>query len=237
MLRVFDDLAAVQAALAGAAADAIVDAVAARGFCTLVLSGGDSPRGLYTRLAAESRIPWDRVHVFWSDERYVPPTDPQSNYRMARELLLDHVPCPAANVHAMPTHVGDAEAAAVEYEATLRSVLANRQPLFDLSILGIGPDGHTASLFPGSSVLGEQTRLVRAVTNAPAAAATRLTLTLPALASSARTCVLVTGAAKADALHRALTGPINPHICPASALRRIPGVDWWADRSAAARMS
>jgi 6-phosphogluconolactonase len=122
-----------------------------------VLSGGNTPRTLYGLLASEFRdqIPWAHVHVFWGDERYVSPDDPDSNYRMAKETLLDHVPCPAGNVHPMPTNFPSADAAARDYENTLRNYFGTDWPHFDLSLLGLGEEGYTASLFPGSPALGE----------------------------------------------------------------------------------
>jgi 6-phosphogluconolactonase len=138
------------------AAEAVVDringAVRTRGTCSIVLSGGNTPRTLYRLLASHppSPIPWAHVQVFWGDERYVPPDDPRSNFGMAKETLLDHVSCPAANVHRMPTQFADADIAARDYEHTLRSRFDGEWPDFDLVLLGLGADGHTASLFPGS---------------------------------------------------------------------------------------
>ena len=126
------------------------------------------------------QIPWPFIHVFWGDERYVSPHDPDSNYRLARETLSDHVPCPAANIHPMPTQFPSPENAAGDYERTLRNHFGTDWPHFDLLLLGIGKEGHTASLFPGSSALGERTRWVAAV-ETPADPPLRLTLTLPVL--------------------------------------------------------
>src|SRR5262249_49804097 len=139
---------------ADAAATVIKHAVQTSGRCSLVLSGGNTPRTLYSQWATRfaQEIPWGGVHLFWGDERFVPPDDPHSNFRMAREALLDHVPIPAANVHRMPT-AGTPEQAAAAYEATLRGHFDGDQPRFDLLLLGLGPDGHTASLFPRSPAL------------------------------------------------------------------------------------
>ncbi len=234
-VRMFRDGPEVGLHAAEAAARVISDAVAGAGRCALVLAGGHTPRALYEALASRfrDRVPWADVHVFWGDERYVPPDDPQSNYRMARETLLDHVPCPAANVHPMPTQFADPEAAARDYEATLRREFAGEWPRFDLVLLGLGPEGHTASLFPGSPALGEQTRWVRAVT-VSAIPASRLTLTLPVFVRSATTYFLVTGTDKAVALHEVLTGTCDPNDCPAAGVRAAQGVVvWWVDRAAA----
>ena len=186
---------------------------------------------LYGLLASEFRdqIPWAHVHVFWGDERYVAADDPDSNYRMAKETLLDHVPCPAGNVHPMPTHFTPADAAARDYENTLRNYFGTDWPHFDLSLLGLGEEGHTASLFPGSPALGELTRWVVAV-ETPADPPLRLTLTLPALTRAAYTYVLVTGAKKASALRHVLTGVPDPNSYPAAGVRLAEGsLIWWVD--------
>jgi 6-phosphogluconolactonase len=202
-----------------------------------VLSGGSTPRTLHGLLASDFRdqIPWADVHVFWGDERYVSPDDPDSNYRMARETLLDHVPCPAGNIHPMPTHFPSPDAAAREYEKTLRTYFGTEWPHFDLLLLGLGEEGHTASLFPGSPALEERTRWVVAV-KAPADPSLRLTLTLPALTRAANIYVLVTGSKKASALHHVLTDGTDANIYPAAGVRLTPGtLIWWIDREAAAQ--
>jgi len=173
------------------------------------------------------------VHVFWGDERYVSADDPDSNYRLAREVLLDQVPCPAANIHPMPTHFASADDAARDYERTLRGYFGDDWPHFDLILLGLGEEGHTASLFPGSPALGELTRWVVAV-KAPAEPPTRLTLTLPALTRATNIYVLVAGAKKAGALHHVLIGPPDPRTYPAAGLQSTEGaLIWWVDRQAA----
>jgi 6-phosphogluconolactonase len=177
------------------------------------------------------------VHVFWGDERYVLPRDPDSNYRMAKEALLDHVPCPSENVHPMPTHFGSPDAAAREYERTLRSYFATDSPRFDLILLGLGEEGHTASLFPGSPALEERTRWVVAV-NTHARPPLRLTLTLPALTRAANIHVLVAGSTKAHALRHVLTGIPDPNTYPAAGLRFTEGtLIWWVDREAAVQQA
>jgi 6-phosphogluconolactonase len=216
----------------------IGDAVRGHGRCSLVLSGGSTPRTLYGLLASEFRdqIPWTHVHVFWGDERYVLPHDPASNYRMAKEALLDHVPCPTGNIHPMPTHFPSPDAAAREYERTLRSHFGTEWPHFDLILLGLGEDGHTASLFPGSPALGERTRWVIAV-KTHAEPPLRLTLTLPAVTRAANIYVLVAGSKKARALHHVLTEEIpDTNSYPAAGLRLAEGtLIWWVDREAAAQ--
>ena len=151
------------------------------------------------------RFPWARTHWFWGDERFVPEDDPLSNYRMAREALLSKAPIPAANIHPIPTEHLDPEAAAADYERSLRSSYGAGQldparPLFDVTLLGLGTDGHTASLFPGSPALQEKDKWVTAVIGEKPEP--RISLTLPALASSRHVAFLVAGAAKWEMLAR-----------------------------------
>ena len=148
-VRVLPDVNELSLRAALAAVRTINEVVRAKGRCSLVLSGGNTPRLLYTLLGSEFRdqIPWAQTIVFWGDERYVSPDDRKSNYRTARETLLDHVPCPPGNIHPMPTHFPSAAEAARDYERTLRRYFANDWPSFDLVFLGLGVDGHTASLF------------------------------------------------------------------------------------------
>jgi 6-phosphogluconolactonase len=234
-IRICADVNDLSRRAAGTAVRAIDDAVRDHGECSLVLSGGGTPRTLYRLLASEfrDRIPWTHVQVFWGDERYVPPHDPDSNYRMAKEALLDHVPCPAGNIHPMPTHLPSPDAAAQEYERTLRSYFGTDWPHFDLVLLGLGEEGHTASLFPGSPALAERTRWVVAV-ETPAQPPVRLTLTLPALTRAASISVLVAGAKKAGALHHVLADVPDPDTYPAAGIRSTQGtLIWWVDREAA----
>jgi 6-phosphogluconolactonase len=236
-VRVCADVNELSLRAAQAAVHTINDSVRATGRCSLVLSGGSTPRTFHGLLASDFRdeIPWASVHVFWGDERYVSPDDPDNNYRMARETLLDHVPCPAGNIHPMPTHFPSSDAAAREYEKTLRTYFGTEWPNFDLLLLGLGEEGHTASLFPGSSALDEQTRWVVAV-KTPANPPLRLTLTLPALTRATNIYVLVTGAKKANALHHVLASVPDPNIYPAAGVRFTEGtLVWWVDRAAAAQ--
>jgi 6-phosphogluconolactonase len=224
---------------ADALAEVLRETVERKGRCSLVLSGGDTPRGMHRALASSHKgsVPWDSVHIFWSDERYVPPGDPRSNAGMARETLLDHVPCPAGNIHAMPTTMDDAEAAARAYEDTLLHYGGGIRPSFDVAILGIGADGHTASLFPHAAELDECTRLVLPVERADAEPPLRLTLTLPVLLNAARTWVLVDGGVKASAVRQALDPSTDPHALPAAFLERARGgVTWWLDEAAASQL-
>lgn len=237
-VRIFPDLEELSARAAEAAVATIGEAVSANGRCSVALSGGDTPRTMHRLLAStyRDRVPWAQVHFFWGDDRYVPPDDERSNYRMARETLLDHVPCPPANVHPMPTHLDDPEQAAREYEAALRDYFGSTAPHFDLVVLGIGPDAHTASLFPNSPVLEERTRWVVPVT-ADAEPPLRLTMTWPALRHARHTYVLVSGGKAADALRHALAKPANPTRYPAAGIRQAEGeVVWWVDVAAASRL-
>ena len=236
-LRVYADVNAVSLGAAEHAAAVMIDAVDRRGACWLVLSGGTTPRTLYELLATRfrDRIPWTHVHVFWADERYVPADHPFSNARMAREILLSHVPCPAFHVHPMLTSFASPDAAARDYDRTLRAYFVDDWPRIDLAILGLGQEGHTASIFPGSPAVSESERWVLAV-QAPVEPATRLTLTLPVLTHAANIAVLVTGSAKAIALGRLRQGTAAPELFPAVGLRSTSGsLVVWADQAAVDR--
>jgi 6-phosphogluconolactonase len=212
-------------------------AVAARGRCVLALSGGSTPRLLHARLVAmgADALPWPRTFVTFGDERGVPPDDAASNYGMARDTLLAHVPVPETHVLRMEGERPPADAAE-RYEAALRALalrldVADDDALFDLVLLGVGADGHTASLFPGSPALDEGARWVLDV-QAPADVAPRdrLTLTFPALARAREVLVLATGAAKRDAVARAIAGDA---ALPAGRVRGRARTTWLLDRAAA----
>lgn len=235
-VRVFSDVNKLSLRAAEGVVRTINESVQTNGRFSLALSGGNTPRTLYRLLSSQFRdqIPWTRVHVFWGDERYVPLGDPHSNYRMARETLLDAAPCPPGNVHPMPTELSDPDTAARDYEKTLRNYFSGDWPRFDLLLLGIGEEGHTASLFPGSPALEETKRWVVAV-KVPAEPPRRLTLTLPVLSHAANVYFLVTGSNKAQALHSILNRPPDPKNYPASGVSLARGtVIWWVDREAAA---
>jgi 6-phosphogluconolactonase len=236
-IRVVDDLKVLSQRVADEVVTIIDETVRRRGRCSLVLSGGSTPITLHRLLATShrDRIPWSVVDVFWADERYVPHDDSQSNYRMARETLLDQVPCPSANVHPMPTHFPDPDDAAWDYQATLERYWKGGTPQLDLVLLGMGPDGHTASLFPGSSALDERIRLVMAATVPESPR--RLTLTFPALARSAQIHFLVSGAEKAVALGQVVSGADRASY-PAAGVRSAGrSVVWWVDRDAASALA
>jgi 6-phosphogluconolactonase len=184
---------------------------ASHGRFVVALSGGSTPKRAYQILGGMD-LPWTRTHWFWGDERFVPPDDPLSNYRMVREALFDHTPVPAGNIHPVPTQGLGPEAAAAACEAELKSFygadgLDPARPLFDITLLGLGPDGHTASLFPGTAVLAERHKWVAAVIGAKEEA--RITFTYPLLESSRRIAFLVAGADKRRMLGLLLGGDTN----------------------------
>jgi len=235
-LRIMPDMDALSQAAAAAVAQAVHEAVAARGRCCLALAGGVTPRQLYQLLATRYRreIPWNQVHCFFGDERYVPADDPRSNYRMAKEALLDRVHLPVNHIHPMPTNEPDYRQAAALYEQTLREEFGeDPYPRFDLVLLGLGEDGHTASLFPHSTVLEERVRWV-APSLAPTEPHCRLTLTYPVFNHAARVHFLVSGGSKARALRLALRDDAHYEMAPASAIRPPDGeLVWWVDEAAA----
>jgi 6-phosphogluconolactonase len=245
-LEVLPTAALVAEAAARRFVAAANDAIRARGEFVVALSGGSTPRSLYLRLAAESggsNLDWSRIQVLWSDERCVPPDDAASNYRMARQTLLDHVPIPAANVHRIHGE-DDPAAAAAAYERVLRSVL--RRPTgppcgtpatrIDLVLLGLGVDGHTASLFPGTAAVQDRRSWVRAE-YVQAESAWRVTLTPVIINAAACVAFLVSGEAKADVVRKVLEGPRRPHELPAQRIAPADGrVVWFVDAPAAASL-
>ena len=236
------------AALAQAVAEHVVArtaaSIAAQGRCVLALAGGSTPRAAYAMLARGEfvhRIEWPRVHMLWGDERCVPPDDPRSNYRMAREALLDRVPLLPAHIHRIR---GEAEprAAAASYEQLLRELLGSGGPDAlpgagpDLILLGLGHDGHTASLFPGRATVHESVRWV-AADFVEAVGMWRVTLT-PVIINAARNVsFVVSGTTKAERLHQVLEGPYVPERLPAQVVRPTAGrLTWLVDEAAAARL-
>lgn len=219
-------------------------AVASRGRFTVALSGGSTPRRLYALLTDPSAsfckaIPWSRVHLFWSDERHVPPDDPQSNYRMARETLISRVPIPADNVHRIEAELPDAAEAAARYDDELARFFAlspGEFPRFDLMLLGIGPEGHTASLFPGTKALEIRDR--RVVENwVPKVNAFRITMTVPVFTRAAAVQFLISGEDKA-AIVRAIFDSEGPDdALPCQIIRPEAGdLIWLVDRAAASAL-
>jgi 6-phosphogluconolactonase len=235
VIRVFPDLPALSRAAAEEFVAIARDAVAERGRFTVAMAGGRTPAMLYRLLAGEFReaVAWPRVQLFFGDERYVPHGDPQSNCRMVRECLTSHVPIPPGQVHPMPTDEADPETAARAYEATLRQQFGEDRPVIDLVLLGMGADGHTASLFPGTAAPQEQERLVVAV-RANVEPPLRLSLTLPVLAAARRVAFLVAGADKNPAWHRIKADPAAAaREYPAAMVAVAAGqVVWYLDQSA-----
>jgi 6-phosphogluconolactonase len=223
-------------------------AIGAQGRFTVALSGGSTPKALYSLLAANyAAFAWNRIFLFFGDERHVPPTDPDSNYRMVNESLLTKIAIPAENVCRVPAENPDAAAAAADYEAQLRRFFELRSgdrpgdrpgefPRFDLILLGMGPDGHTASLFPDSPALNEQSRLV--VANWVAKLnAHRITLTFPVLNRAAEVLFMASGADKADMLRQVLEGKNTPPF-PSQRVQPSDGkLLWMLDEAAAAKLT
>jgi 6-phosphogluconolactonase len=214
-------------------------AVQARGLFSLALSGGSTPKSLYALLAEDSsfraEVPWDQTHFFWGDERHVPPEHPESNYRMAQETLLSKVPVPSENIHRIKAEDSNAQRAAEKYEETLRAFFrlkAGEFPRFDLVLLGMGTDGHTASLFPGTQALRERKRLV--VANwVEKLHAHRITMTLPVLNRAEMVLFLVSGEEKAETLRRVLADRRGKDPFPSQLIRPIQGkLLWLVDRGA-----
>jgi 6-phosphogluconolactonase len=202
---------------------------------SLCLSGGSTPRALYQTLARapyRDRMPWQRIHWFWGDERFVPSNDARSNYRMVRDALLDRIAAPVGSVHPIPTDGVTLDAAVVAYERELKQFygaeeLSPERPLFDVTLLGLGEDGQTASLLPGTPVLEERSRWVAAV--AGVAPEARITLTYPALESSRDVAFLVSGVAKREILARIREGSAD---VPAARIRPVGRLHWFVDRAA-----
>jgi 6-phosphogluconolactonase len=241
-IRVVDSPPALFQAAAGELTAQAESAIQRHGRFTVALSGGSTPKALYSLLATSGlkRLAWDRMCFFWGDERHVPPDDPESNYRMVLESLLSKVPVPAANIFRVPAENPDASRAAEAYQRTLQDFFhppPGQFPRFDLILLGMGPDGHTASLFPGTRALQEKSRLV--VANWVEKFKTdRITLTLPVLNHGAVVLFLVSGADKAPALREVLEGNQPGELYPSKLIRPLDGeLIWLADKAAAAELS
>ncbi|MGH6837310.1 MAG: 6-phosphogluconolactonase [Methylocella sp.] len=210
-------------------------AASAHGRFSLSLSGGSTPKRAYELLADfGASLDWRKVHLFWGDERFVPPDHKDSNFRMAREAVIDHVPIPAAQVHSIPTNSGTPEEAAALYEVTLQGFYGSKtldpeRPLFDITLLGLGDDGHTASLFPGTKALDERGTWVTSVIGVKPEP--RISLTYPALESSSAIVFVVSGEKKREILARALA---NDRTLPAARLATRGTIRVFADRAAIA---
>jgi 6-phosphogluconolactonase len=231
------DVSADPSALARRVAEWLTDAAAAAsGRFRISLSGGSTPKRLYSLLASSDfrdRFPWRIVEWYWGDERFVPYDHPESNYRMVREAMFANAPAPPENIHPVPTD-GSPEDAARRYERTLQDAygatsLDPARPLFDVTLLGLGADGHTASLLPNDPVLGERKRWVAVVSHGRPEV--RITMTYPAIESSRRIAFLVTGQEKQAILHSILGG--GGSQAPAARIRAAGKLVWFVDRAAA----
>lgn len=229
-LKIFPD----KDALARGAADFVEARVAENaGRVALCMTGGSTPEGMYKILAAR-HLPWERVHIFWGDERFVPAGDPLSNARMTCRALIDHVPIPSAHVHKIPTATSGPDESAAAYEAELKrfygaETLDPAKPLFDVVLNGMGDDGHTASLFPGAPSLDERSKWVVAAEPGMDPRVPRVTLTFPVLESCQSSVFLVAGAAKKDTLKKVLAGM----DFPAARLKPCGTLSWLVDKAAA----
>ncbi|NOK62897.1 MAG: 6-phosphogluconolactonase [Chloroflexi bacterium AL-W] len=217
-------------------------AIQNHGKFSVALSGGSTPRKMYQLLAQSpyrDQVDWSNIHVFWGDERYVPPDDPDNCFYMVQEVLLAHVPITAANIYPIPTIGGTPEAAAQAYAATITAFFDGAVPTFDLVYLGMGPDGHTASLFPGQSDVTEPSEaLAVAVHDAPKPPPTRISLTFKALNTAHNIRFLVAGADKADMLKQVLQGTLDVSQRPAQGIQPTNGkLTWLVDKMAAAQVS
>jgi 6-phosphogluconolactonase len=243
-ISAFPDLAGASEAAARRLVVIARKAVEKNGRFALALSGGSTPRLLYSLLAEKfaRQIPWKKTHLFWGDERCVPKNHPQSNFRLAEETLISRVPIPRQNIHSIPAELKLPQEAARTYEETLRQFFGadginDEGQTFDLILLGLGPDGHTASLFPGSRVLDEQDRWAAAVL-APSAFRPRhrITLTLPAINKSVRAFFLVASAEKRKIMASILQNlRSSSRLYPAAMVKPQKGVTWFVDHEALGR--
>ena len=241
--EVFPTPEAMALASAHLIASRVEKAAATRGIARIAISGGSTPKAIFQLLADPSgpflnTVPWDKLQIYWVDERCVGPDDPESNYGVCRDLLLSKVPIPSANVFRMEGEL-DPEEAAARYESTLRNTMkleGAESPAFDLVTLGMGPDGHTASLFPHTAALDEIGRLV--VANHVAQKDTwRITLTWPVINQAAEVVFLVDGASKTDVLAEVLTGPRDIERLPSQLIRPSNGkLLFLLDEAAAAKL-
>jgi len=202
---------------------------------SIAVSGGSVATTFLPRWAAETTMDWGSTDVFWADERAVPPTDPESNYALARSLWLDPARAPAGRVHRMPADAPDLVAAAQDYDRELRRVLGER-PVLDLVLLGMGPDGHVASLFPGHALLGDTSRNVAAVVDSPKPPPRRLTLTLPVLTAARVVVIGAFGASKAGIVRLAIEEK-ESRLPAALVARGAPRAVWLLDAAAAGQLT
>ncbi|MGE5672982.1 MAG: 6-phosphogluconolactonase [Mycobacterium leprae] len=236
-VNVFAGLEAMSRAAAEAVVAAAADAVAHTGRFTMGLSGGRTPGRLYELLGNEYRraMPWDRTYLFWGDERNLPLDHAQSNYAMAKKTLLDRISIPTGHVHPVPVNPGNPDQAAIQYEETLRAFFGSEPPVFDLLLLGMGADGHTASLFPGHPAALEESHWVVAV-HADVEPPVRISLTMPILTGARRTLFLVSGADKWPVWSDIQADPRAAALrYPAARVSLDGHAIWYLDQAVAAR--
>lgn len=239
MIKKFSDLEQLNASAAQLFVEAANEAINEKGHFTVALTGGSSPVGLYRLLATSpyrEQVPWELVYVFWGDERWVPLDDDKSNAKMSFETLLDHVPIPKEHIFPMWDKAVSPAEFARQYEQSLRLHI-HPEGVFDLILLGMGADGHTASWFPDTKVLHEQSKWVAAYYLEPQEMY-RVTLTVPLINRAKQVAVIAYGTNKADALYEVLAGERNPEKYPAQLLRPEEGeVTWFVDEAAAAKLA
>jgi 6-phosphogluconolactonase len=240
-VRILGDMEELAGDAATLFAHLTMEAVNLRGRAIVALSGGSTPRRMGELLAASplrDEVPWNRLHVFWGDERWVPERSAESNAGEARRTFLSKVPIPRDQIHAFPTVGLEPDGAAAAYETTIREVLGDGEgsPQFDLVLLGMGDDGHTASLFPRTLALKETERLVVA-NYVPKLMAMRLTFSAPLLNGAREVVFLVSGGGKAEALAAVLEGAERTEEYPAQLIRPVGPLLWLIDRDASAKLS
>jgi 6-phosphogluconolactonase len=242
IIEKYPDTAALVAAAGDRLVDAIIDAIDTRGRAQIVLTGGGTGVGLLKRVGDQAdKIDWSKVHLYWGDDRFVPADDDERNEKQAREALIDHIDIPAANVHVMSPSGGefgdDLDAAAVDYDHVLAANADDGQPApdFDVHLLGMGPEGHINSLFPETLAVRECSRMVVSVSDSPKPPPRRITLTLPAIQRSREVWLVVSGAAKADAVAAAIGGADPVDVPSAGAVGREATV-WLLDEDAASKL-
>lgn len=242
-IKIVDDAEAMSRAAAQALIEHITESFQKHDAYSIALSGGSTPRSLYALLANDTelrkQIPWERVHIFWGDERHVSPDHPDSNYRMANTALLSKVPIPATNIHRIRAEDPNADKAATNYEQEIYrffNIKSGQMPRFNCVLLGMGSDGHTASLFPGSPALGEKKRLV--MSNwVEKFNSFRITLTLPVFNNADLILLLVSGGQKAEIVKAVLANDSETIRFPVQYLQPTNGVlTWILDQSAASRL-
>jgi len=236
-IRVAPDVAALARQAADTIQDVASTAISQTGRFSIALSGGSTPKTLFELLAAEygQKIDWANSHIFWSDERCVPPDDADSNYKMAHETLLDHIPLPASNIYRIKGELDPVEGAS-QYEETLHTYFHDQLPRFDIILLGMGDDGHTASLFPGTEALNERQRWVIPNHVATVKQTWRITFTVPVINNAANVMFLIAGTGKAARLKQVIQGAYTPNELPSQLIKPTDGNLIWAVDHAAASL-